>query len=320
MTTKDEKALAPYKELPVAYPPGPAPVGIVQRGDAFAGASEKRATEKQTAILCAPVDPKDAKILPDTGSLYLSWDWYANRLTQAFGPMGWSLLPAVDAQNNPIPPYIKGEVAYREFFLKVEGRFVASALGECAYRENNHRMTWGDAVEGARSNALARCCKGLGMASVLFDDEWREKWKAEYAIAVNGRNGILWRKKITAPFRDEKGHAHEICPCVECGELRKRGSATANNEPLRKPKTVDADTMTVAHILSVVKSDSARAFYTIVFQPVGTKADQCTTYSESHADIALSCKNGNQVARLTLSRQPAGHFGLKGIEPHVEKS
>lgn len=192
----------------------------IQKTDVFAGAGEKRATNAQIAALCGPIETKDVRVLPDTASLYLPWSWYADRLTKAFGPMGWSLLPVTDEQNNPQKPVAKDNVMYREFILRAEGRFIASAVGECSYNPNNARMTYGDAVEGAKSNALSRCCKVLGMASDIYSDGWREEWTKENAVCVvvMGHKGrqTLWRRKTALPLKNEQGHANPPCPCEAC--------------------------------------------------------------------------------------------------------
>ena len=207
------------KEINPQYPP-PGTIIKIEKGDVFAGAGERPVSEKQAVVLTGPVDPADVRILPDTASLYLPWSWYAHRLTQCFGPMGWSLLPVTDSENNPRAPVAKDDVIYREYILRAEGRFVASAVGECAYRASNRRMTFGDAAEGARSNALSRCCKGLGMASEIYSEGWREEWTRANAVAVwcvgfKGREQ-LWRRARATPLKGEQSHAHPPCPCAAC--------------------------------------------------------------------------------------------------------
>lgn len=194
----------------------------IDKGDIFKGAGEQAVTKKQAEILCAPVDTADVRILPDTASLYLPWSWYADRLTRAFGPMGWSLLPVTDEQNNPKPPVCRDNVMYREFILRAEGRFISSAMGECGYNPSNARMTYGDAVEGAKSNALSRNCKQLGMAPEIYSEGWREQWIKENAVCVvvmgfKGRKEY-WRRKNAIRFKDEQGHANPPCPCEDCAK------------------------------------------------------------------------------------------------------
>jgi hypothetical protein len=53
------------------------------------------------------------------------------------------------------------------------------AWGEQAYHANNKQMTYGDALEGAKSNAIVRCGKELGIA--------RELWRRAYLEELKGR-------------------------------------------------------------------------------------------------------------------------------------
>jgi hypothetical protein len=218
----------------------------IEKGDIFAGAGDQAVSKKQAEILCAPVDSKDVRILPDTASLYLPWSWYADRLTRCFGPMGWSLLPVTDEQNNPKPPVCKDNVMYREFILRAEGRFIASAMGECGYNPSNARMTYGDAVEGAKSNSLSRCCKVLGMAPEIYSEGWREDWIKENAVCVvvmgfKGRKEY-WRRKGGLPLKDEQGHASPPCPCEKCAS----GAPTnaRDGKPIFQRPTHKAETPT----------------------------------------------------------------------------
>lgn len=224
------------RDLSVGYPAQPGTLITVAKKDIFAGASERPVTREQGIILCGPVERNKVKILPDTGTPYLSWSWYAHRLTQAFGPAGWALLPVCDSQGTPIPPKAENNVLYREYVLIAEGRHIASAIGECAYRESNKRMTWGDCAEGAQSNALARCCKKLSMADSMFDEEWREDWKREFCVAVNasgwdGRMSVLWRKKDGPTLKGEQGHANPPCPCEKCAKGEKSNAADGRVMP-----------------------------------------------------------------------------------------
>lgn len=300
------------------YPPGT--LIKIEKGDVFAGASEQRLDEKRTAILCAPVDPDDVRILPDTASLYLPWSWYADRLTRTFGPMGWSLLPVTDEQNNPKAIVVRDDVIYREYILRAEGRFVASAVGECAYRPSNKRMTYGDAAEGARSNALSRCCKGLGMAPEIYSEGWREEWIAANAICVivatyKGREE-LWRRAKGLPIRGEQGHAHPPCPCAACRSgapnMARDGKpiiaspkaraidvpaspAPAKSEPVAERGGATADGKTREAVLkienvSVKKGTGKNGKPYTRFGVQGDDGNWYNTFSETFADLARSAK------------------------------
>lgn len=67
-------------------------------------------------------------------------------------------------------------------------------------------MTQATAEEAAKSNALMRCCKDLGIASELWDPAFINVWRGTYASEVwctNQRSNekrLLWRKKNAPPF------------------------------------------------------------------------------------------------------------------------
>ena len=56
----------------------------------------------------------------------------------------------------------------REYALFCCGRYVSQAVGEHTFYGQGN-MVYGRAMEAARSNALVRCCKDLGIASELWD-------------------------------------------------------------------------------------------------------------------------------------------------------
>ena len=56
----------------------------------------------------------------------------------------------------------------REYGLYCSGRFVAQAMGEHTFYSKSN-LAYGKACESAKSNALMRCCKDLGIASELWD-------------------------------------------------------------------------------------------------------------------------------------------------------
>ncbi len=56
----------------------------------------------------------------------------------------------------------------REYAMYCLGRFVAQSVGEHTFYTKLN-LSYGKAVESAKSNALMRCCKDLGVASELWD-------------------------------------------------------------------------------------------------------------------------------------------------------
>ena len=92
-----------------------------------------------------------------------------------------------------------------------QNRFVSQAIGEGYYfsAEGVPR-----AIEAAKSNALMRCCKDLGIAAELWDKRFVRKWKSEQAQEVWVEHQVMkkkakiWIKKgdpIEYPFKATTG-------------------------------------------------------------------------------------------------------------------
>ncbi len=141
-------------------------------------------TKEQMDILYAPVKEDDVEIRPD-GLIYLPWMEYATRLRLAFGP------PVMIPYG---PPKKLGNFIHWGFWLIIKGKPYGFAVGEQQYFEND-RMTYGDALEGAKSNALMRICKGLGISLELWKPSFVKEWKAKFAETYEEKGKTKWRKK-----------------------------------------------------------------------------------------------------------------------------
>lgn len=130
-------------------------------------------TDTQNKALYAPFTDQDVMIKPD-GLIYLPWIKYAGRLTQAFGGTGWAMVPQG-------MPKMQGELIIWGFHLVVKGIYCGFAFGEQFFSANNNRMTFGEACEGAKSNALMRLCKGLGIGLELWDKNFIDRWVNTYS-------------------------------------------------------------------------------------------------------------------------------------------
>ncbi|KAI9900505.1 hypothetical protein N3K66_004767 [Trichothecium roseum] len=124
----------------------------------YHGVSTKPVTKQQFDVLMKPLVESDIEVKPD-GIIYLPEIKYRRILNEAFGPMGWGLIPRGEA-------VIGSNIVTREYALVVDGRFVSQVQGENAYYNADGLPS---AVEGCKSNALMRCCKDLGIASELWD-------------------------------------------------------------------------------------------------------------------------------------------------------
>lgn len=169
----------------------------------FDGMATEALPEAARKVLAEPVPPEAVEIKPD-GIVFMPGVYYRRQLTRAFGAGGWALAPRGPAR-------VMGDVVVYPGALYCLGRFVSEAVGECTYRQNSN-MSYASCVEGAKTDALSRCCKDLGMATELWDAAWRDRWKAEYAEQYNGQkydkrkggyvDATLWRLRSGRPVQD----------------------------------------------------------------------------------------------------------------------
>lgn len=98
--------------------------------DSFHGVSTKPVSEEQFQVLMQPLSEDDIEVKPD-GIIYLPEIKYRRRLNEAFGPMGWGLIPKSE-------PVVGENIVTREYALIVDGRYgpaPASAHALCCPRE-----------------------------------------------------------------------------------------------------------------------------------------------------------------------------------------
>ena len=195
--------------------------GAIDWSRSFHGLSERAFPREACDALLAPLDADDIEIKPD-GLLYLPEIKYRRILNKAFGPGGWGLAPRSET-------FVSAGNVSREYALVVQGRLVSIARGEQEYfpakdisSSSSSASSDGSngggagggggknqdgiptATEGAKSNALMRCCKDLGIASELWDPGFIRKWKKEHAKEefvehqATKRKRKLWRRKDVA--------------------------------------------------------------------------------------------------------------------------
>lgn len=146
---------------------------------AYAKASELRLTPEESKSLQA--DFPDEAFKPGAAGkenlIYIEHAFLRDRLNSVIGLGQWSLIPrsrwAEDYRTS------KGTAAsrvYVEAMLMVRGCFVSEAVGEMEYYPGNAAQNYGDAVEGAKTAALRRCCKEFGIGLQAWKKDWCEGW------------------------------------------------------------------------------------------------------------------------------------------------
>lgn len=161
-------------------------------------------TREQQQILEEPIPVEDIDIL-GTGEIYVSQVQYRRRLNQAFRPGGWAMIKLSQ-------PTIRENIVMQEWGLYVSGILVSTAWGEQEYFPNNPRMSYATALEAAKSNALTRCCKDLGIGSECWDKHYAEQFKADHCEAAWVNNRKVWKRKQLAAPADKGGAGKAEAP------------------------------------------------------------------------------------------------------------
>jgi hypothetical protein len=122
------------------------------------------------------------------GLIYIEHAYLRDRLCEAFGLGQWALITRsrwpeeFTTKGRDNKPGLPGVRIYVEAVLLIRGCFVAEAVGDMAYYPHNDSTNYGDAVEGAKSAALRRCVKELGVGL--------QQWKKGFAEGWMHRNGV----------------------------------------------------------------------------------------------------------------------------------
>jgi len=175
------------------------------------GLTELKLTDHEESILARPVNESDVLIKP-SGQPYLSHPTYTRWFNEAFGRLGWSLVPRSK-------PAMQGNSVVQGYVLYIHGQPVAFAWGEQTYHEKSREQTYGDCLEATVASALRRCAKRLGIGLEMWDKTWLFDWTRRHCIAVSvserdwktgaRKNVTRWRRKTDPKLPWEKGQAPE---------------------------------------------------------------------------------------------------------------
>lgn len=153
---------------------------------------------EEQAALMMPVDSGAVEIRPD-GIVYTPWSVVASRFDAALGVGEWALVP------EGMPMLQDGFVCWG-FHLLLHGRWASFAIGEHP-DPGRRKLSLANRAEAAKSDALVKCSKALGVFRELWDEGWRQEWKRALAIRVwakqsewSQRYEWLWRRKDRDPF------------------------------------------------------------------------------------------------------------------------
>lgn len=153
------------------------------------GAGHLSLTPEQREILQAPFKDHDLTIRYD-GVVYAPWRKYWSRMVEAFAPY----MPAVIPVGNP---HFAGSEVMVGVVMVCNGVFIGKAWGSHRLEGANDKMTMGDRVESAISDAISKIGKRLNMGEDLWDEEFRNYWKSQYAIGEPRGRFTIWRKRET---------------------------------------------------------------------------------------------------------------------------
>jgi hypothetical protein len=169
----------------------------------YQGISRVEISDEAEKVLSEPINPDDIEVRPD-GQIYYPEMKYRVLLNKAFGRGKWGIRPVGS-------PMIREGLVMQTWALYIGGKFVSQATGECMLVTANEQMTYGDILEGAKSVALRRLCKDLGIASELWDRSFVLKFLNAYCVKVwvNKKSKPQWRKIADPDFYGEYGIADD---------------------------------------------------------------------------------------------------------------
>lgn len=169
------------------------------------GLVELKLSKKEEAALSRPAPIEQVRIKP-TGQVYLSHPTYTLWFNEAFGRLGWSIVPVGK-------PQLSGKSVVCPYVLFIHGKPVRFAYGEQEYFEANKDQTYGDALESTVASALRRVAKRLGVGLELWDPAFGEAFVAEHCIQVpcrrrDGSTAMQWRRRKDPKFWNELDPQH----------------------------------------------------------------------------------------------------------------
>jgi hypothetical protein len=260
---------------------------------AYARASELRLSQEESAALQAPFRDEDFQ----TGAagkeslIYIQHAALRDRFNKVLGLGQWSVIPRsrwgedYEYFNSKTRMNEKATRIYVEAMLLIRGCFVAESIGDMDYYHNNRSTNYGDAVEGATTQALRRCAKMFGVGLQAWDKAWCEGW---------------WQR------RNFRGNSQQPPPPPQQQQQQVpvRQTAPPAQQPRQAPVGGEADVFPVVTVESVKtvhsKPDAPKKWtaYFVKFSD-GFSDLEAATFDTKLADFAMGLKDTGENAKLT---------------------
>jgi Mitochondrial genome maintenance MGM101 len=180
------------EQIPTPPEPPPADAKQLRTGSvgklldsAYQGASALKLNASESKKLREDFADTEIEIRPHDGIIYIGHMALRERLWEVFGPGAVAEICRERFMRNDA-----NEIAV-DLVLMIRGHFVAEAVGTAKYFANNPKMTFGDVVESAWSEALRRCCKKFGVGTQVWRPAFIREWQATNAVNFQGK----WMRK-----------------------------------------------------------------------------------------------------------------------------
>lgn len=174
--------------------------------------------------------------------IYIEHAHLRDRLNKVFGIGQWAIVP----RNRWGEDFrtANGKEAtriYVEAMLLIRGCFVSEAVGDMVYYKNNDSQNYGDAVEGAKTAALRRCAKELGVGLQAWKKDWCLGWW-QRKRAPKRQDGPITKQTTAAPAPNSPTPAperpspppdgdHVVPVCTVKTVTEKSGKASTTGKP-----------------------------------------------------------------------------------------
>ena len=243
-----EKALAPIKPQPLAIVPAqeqahqpitPAQARVEAVSNLLHKAYERVGnvgiTPEEAVALSAPFG--DEEFFRGAGGkenlIYIQHAALRGRLNKVLGVGQWALVVrnkwAEDYQyyDSSTRSNKTASRVYVEAVLVIRGAVAGEAIGDMVYYPHNQATNYGDAYEGAKSAALRRAAKDLGVGLQAWDKAWCDAWTARHPLGERKQYNAAPHKSAPTP------------PAPPVAQPKATQAPVIDVEPVSQPKHPD---------------------------------------------------------------------------------